>query len=226
MAWLRIPSRHVKGLTQLRKLSDTAVEELTSIIGGAPLSFSGDDLLAFVIAQSKEDKLILEEIISLLLSLTSLRLRLDIDVPRLGEIVCEAMNEGTHTELHLPTKEQPSFLHRLTSLLGVESLLYPVKGPDVIAAHEHVFAYARIISDIRPIFGSDIKVPPPAAAIVHTLQLTCHETESVKDFYIAMDQNDLAVLCDVVNRAQQKADSLRSLLDKTGMAIVGEGEKP
>jgi hypothetical protein len=185
--------------------------------------FNADDLIAFAKSESKEDTIPLDEIVPLLLSLTALRLRLDVDVSRLAEIICEAMNEGEYPELRLSTEDQRSFLRRLTNLLDIESLLYPVKGPDVITAHEHVFAYARIISDIRPIFGSDIKVQPAAAAIVHTLQLTYHEADGARDFYVAMDQDDLSVLGDIVDRARLKADSLLSLLKKMEITVMGKG---
>lgn len=225
MAWLRIPPRHVGGLAKLQRLSDAAVSSLIAILAKAPLTFSGDELLAFIADRSEEDKSTLDQIIPLLLSLTALRLRLDVDASRLAGVVCEAISEGEHPELAMPANDMSSFLQRLSRLLDVESLLFPVKGPDVVSAHEYVFAYARVVSDIRPIFGSDVTAPPPAAAIVHTLQLTCHHTDGVRDFFVAMDEDDLSVLGDVVKRASLKAESLASLLRKVEVTVIGEREE-
>jgi hypothetical protein len=214
----------VKGLAKLQALSDRTVDELLTILAKAPLSFRGDDLLSFVRGKFQEDKEVLDETFPLLLSLTALRLRLDMDAVNLSEVVCEAINEGEYPELLMSDQDQESFLQRLTKLLAVEALLYPVKAPDIMSAYEHVFAYARIVSDIRPLFGSDITVQPPAAAIVHTLQLTCHQADGVRDYFIAMDEDDLLSLGEVVDRALVKARSLGSLLRKTEIKVVGEGE--
>ena len=105
MAWLRIPPRYVKGLAKLQALSDRTVDELLTILAKAPLSFRGDDLLSFVRGKFQEDKEVLDETFPLLLSLTALRLRLDMDAVNLSEVVCEAINEGEYPELLMSDQE-------------------------------------------------------------------------------------------------------------------------
>jgi len=222
MTWLRIPRQRVSGLVKLLTLDEQYVDQLISILEKASPTYSGDDLIHFVASELGEGQPAPVEVIMLLLSLTALRLRLDLDPSRLASILWEAINESEHEELRIHKKQKKLFTQRLTRLLNMESLLYPTKGPSVVLAHEQVFTYARIITDIRPIFGADITVDPPAAAITHTLQLTCRCGDDLKDFYVAMDKDDLALLSAVLTRAMLKAENLRSVLKKTGMTTIWE----
>ena len=222
MAWLRIPPQHVTGLKELLALKDRRVNDLAAALKKTPPTLNEDDFLRFVGDKLGKGRQVAPEIITLLLSLNVLRLRLDLDTSRLVELVCEAMNEGEYEELRISEENRNSFAQRLTKLLGMESLLYPAKGPSVIQAHEYLFAHARIITDIRPIFGADITIQPSAAAIIHTLQVTSYHGDNVKDFYLAMDRTDVELLGDVLKRAARKADNLRSVLKKTGMTTIWE----
>ncbi len=222
MAWLRIPPQRVSALAKLLSLDDQRVDELIAVLEKASPTLKGEDLLDFVAAELSATQPVLTEIVTLLLSLTALRLRLDLDASKLSTILWQAITESEYEELKHQEKDEKAFTQRLTRLLNVESLLYPTKAPSVILAHENVFTYARIITDIRPIFGPDVTIEPPAAAIIHTLQLTCRRGDDVNDFYIAMDRDDLNLLRDVLKRAVLKADNLHTFLEKTGMTTIQE----
>jgi hypothetical protein len=219
MAWLRIPSQHVADLENLLSLENGRVDELTTTLKKVSPTWDSGQLLA---SEFDKDQSLLVGIIKCLLSLTALRLRLDLDPFALANNVCEAMNDSEHEKLRTQGEEKESFVQRLAGLLSIESLLYPTKGPTLLLAHEYVFTHARIITDIRPIFGSDITTEPSLAAIVHTLQLTCQHGDKIKDFYVAMDKDDLNLLDDVLKRAALKADNLRSVLQKTGITTIWE----
>jgi len=220
MAWLRIPSGYVNALEDLLKLENSQVDELVSILERASATWDSDDLLAFVASELGKEQPVPTGIMALLLSLTALRLRLDLEPLKLASIVYEAMIESEYEQLKIQDKDP--FIQRLTTLLSVESLLYPTKGPTVMLAHEYVFRHARIITDIRPIFGSDIRTHPSVAMLVHTLELTCQQGDNVRNFYVAMDKDDVNLLKEVSHRALLKADNLRSVLQQAGMTTIWE----
>lgn len=132
MAQLRIPSQHVAGLKELLALEDSLADELSDILKQAPPALDGDELCDFVAEKLGKSCSVSSELISALVSLTVLRLRLDLDTIQLVELVCEAMDEGQHDELRIPSEEKASFAERVTRLLSIESLIYPAKAPSVI----------------------------------------------------------------------------------------------
>ena len=82
--------------------------------------------------------------------------------------------------------------------------------------------YARILTDARPVFGSDANSGPIAFVLTHTLQIDYHEEGTVKEWFIALDHDDLEALADAVNRAKIKEKTLRTSLRKTQIPIVSD----
>jgi hypothetical protein len=78
---------------------------------------------------------------------------------------------------------------------------------------------ARILTDIRPVFGATDD-PPIAAVVVHTLRLSFFEDNESKEFFISLDAEDLRTLRDQLDRASSKAESLKEVIDKTGIDYV------
>ncbi len=222
MTLLRIPPRRAAALASLSTMDDGLVDSVAAILTDAPPSVDGDALADLVASRIEHDKVAAAEAIELLLSLTALRLRLDVDPPQLTETIIQAIEEADAGEFSLTEKHKQALAGRLNTLLGIESLIYAVKAADIIPAHEYTFAHARIITDVRPVFGSDVTSRPKAAAIIHTLQLTCHYGEQIKDFYLALDADDLALLKGVLHRAELKAQTLRAVLSDGGIASIGE----
>ncbi len=114
------------------------------------------------------------------------------------------------------------FQSDLEQLLGCdESLGVTAKVTDVRREYGHVYCSARILTDIRPVFGEDPTQAPLAGAIVHTLRVTYHETSGHKDFHVALDASDLRELRTLVDRATKKEASLKGEIAKTEMQYLG-----
>jgi hypothetical protein len=97
----------------------------------------------------------------------------------------------------------------LDELLGVTS-----KALDVMIEHPNVFREARICTDIRPVFGPIPADPPSAVTLFHTLKIHYHEGNSHKEFFVALDSNDIRALQDVIHRATLKESSLKKWVKK------------
>ena len=87
--------------------------------------------------------------------------------------------------------------------------------------HEHFLWESRIMTDIRPVFGSDPAGSPSGATIAHTLKLTyADDNNQRRDFYVAMDAVDLRNLQDALHRAEKKSGSLKSMLEAAGIPFI------
>jgi hypothetical protein len=84
---------------------------------------------------------------------------------------------------------------------------------------EHVWQSARILTDLRPVFGPDLR-EPKAEVLIHNLRITYREGGSSNEFFVGLDSNDLRMLRDVVERALEKESSLRSRAEKAGTRFL------
>lgn len=221
MAELRIPDRHKNGLLKLVGLSDNSIKRLTSAIEGLRPKLFPEDLsveIAIKVPEVLPDDII--EIIKVLVSLLYSGFHHEIPPEELAHDVIEAMGESGIKELQLPPAKQESLRQRLVKLFTIESLLIVSKALTVLQSNENTFCGARIVTDVRPVFGSDPGIAPNAAVIVHSLNLNYHHDGQLKDFYIAMDTADIKTLRDVLDRADSKTQSLESILKKSGVTYL------
>jgi hypothetical protein len=102
------------------------------------------------------------------------------------------------------------------SSLGVTS-----KALDVMREHERTFCNARIISDVRPIFANTTK-KAAAAVIVHNLRIGYHESASKahKEFYVALDAQDIQKLKEVIARAEEKTEALQAIVNASNVRFL------
>jgi hypothetical protein len=112
---------------------------------------------------------------------------------------------------------------RLTRLLAIESLnLLDAKAKELQLEAEHTFCDARIITDLRPGFGSNVSDPPGAMIIVHTLKLGYHDSlsQAHREMYLAVDADDVAKLAEVLKRAEEKSKALQEKLGSAGIWLI------
>jgi hypothetical protein len=93
------------------------------------------------------------------------------------------------------------------------------KARDVTTDHDRAFLSARIFTDLRPIFDKNATVIS-ASSVVHTLAIHHHQNENHKDFYVALDDNDVETMIEVLQRAKQKSLLLRQLADKAAITYI------
>jgi len=83
--------------------------------------------------------------------------------------------------------------------------------------HEHVWHSARVLTDLRPVFGADPKQAPAAAVIIHNLKIAHQAGREIREFFVALDNQDLRKLQEVLERAVKKEASLSSVAEKAGL---------
>lgn len=111
---------------------------------------------------------------------------------------------------------------RLRTVLDIEPLARSSKALSVGTDHQRTFYDAKVLSDIRFVFRPDVDAEPFGAAIVHVLRIVYHEDDDYRNFYVALDNEDLALLKSVIDRAEKKTEKLRKRLDGASVQSLGK----
>jgi hypothetical protein len=214
---LRIPQYFHASFVDLLRLNEGSYEELVKALEEAtPTLFKGD-LASFVADRVSFDAGIAKGLINALVSLYIVRR----SGPQLTEAefvddVCKALDAAENPKLRPENGNWDTFKRRLERLLQFEtSVGITSKALDVMWQNQRVFcdAGARMISDVRPVFKNGVSDPPIAAVVVHTLKIAYHEGGEVHEFYVALDSADLKFLRELLQREEDKLESLKSMLN-------------
>jgi len=103
-------------------------------------------------------------------------------------------------------------------ILSAPSFLLTKKAQDVMWGHGRVFKDAQVISQIRPVFLSDLSLGSDHAVIVHELRMDAMNGNENETWRIAMDSQRARVLIAVLERAIEKETLLRKKSDFTYLA--------
>jgi len=208
LADLTVPEAQRPILNRIRTMSEDSVRALVSAFELSPDGGSSEQGLS-----SKETEAIREVV----LELYRVREFFGMEAPEFASEIAQAVQEVQP----FPADELPSFRDRLTRLLTIESVNIAVKAASLKLEYERRFCTARILTDARPVYAVDPSRPPSAAMIMHTLRISYHDdTSELREVYIAMDRDDMTTLRDLLDRAEEKASSLESLLAEAGVRIV------
>lgn len=218
---LIIPEEYEAGYAKLITLDDSIIERLAEALKDSPMVLRPTDLAAAVaerIAGSIADDDIYE-ILQTLISLYPVEEDFESN-EQLAEEICEAIIESDSEILKLPEGERERFKQRLVNLLDIDPIRVVSKANILLHEYERVVHNARVMTDIRPVFGASADGPPKAALIVHTLKINYHDAEGLKEFYVAMDSDEMYQLMYVLDRAEAKSKSLRAVLDAAKLPHV------
>ena len=109
----------------------------------------------------------------------------------------------------------------LVPVLEVENLVTIAKSIDLSTAHDRVLDSARVITDMRPIFGEHVDKAPVAYAVGHQIELKVVRSGEVETLYVALDSSDLEELKVQIERAGEKQRALESVIeDRVGALMV------
>lgn len=217
-ASLEIPEQHRLGLAKLRELSDENINQIISVLQRMPLTAMkrkeiGSSLASVIPNLTAED---LEKIADTLFSLYYIRANAEVSVAKFASDVCRAFQD-TVTEKFTEDKFA-HFKDRITKLLGVDPLTVASKALVLQSDYENSFCDAKILTDVRPVFGARVEDQPAGFVITHTLKVEYHDDRvDHREFYVALDQDDLTTLRNVLERADKKAKSLQALMAKAGV---------
>jgi hypothetical protein len=219
---LRIPKQHEKGLARIRDLSSESAQELVSALPKMPATINQDSLSSAV--ASMVDTIAasdVEEMVPALLTLYALKNALQSSVADVAESTARWMEESAADNLRSSPEYRDAFELRLADLLSVDQLNTTARAGGLLFENEHSLVRARIVTDIRPVFEpNNPKATPKGAVIVHTLKISYLDDNETKEFFVALDTNDVDELSKQLERANLKAESLESILAGTEMRYM------
>jgi hypothetical protein len=222
MADTAIPQRHRSGMQKLVKLSEDSFNELiTALEGVEPTLFPhelSEKMESKLKGISSED---VSAIIASIMSLSSHRLHDDSTPEELAGQIAQSAKE---TGIANTDTERDSFKKRLIRFFELKTLYISSKALGILQSNENLFCTCRILTDVRPVFGTDAKEAPVAAVVVHMLDLSYHKDGGVKHLYLALDSLDIETLKEALNRAETKAETLKPLIKRAGVAFLDPSE--
>ena len=176
-----------------------------------------DDVAASAItAVPHKGTLDFKSIAQALSALYSVKSQMDSPIDEFAEDVSEAMELLPAEDLRLLPNERDQFKANLITLLDAELFTLAAKAYDLKTDDERTFCHARILTDMRPVFGQRIEDGPKAMVVVHMLKLGYHQgNDKHQHFYVSLDANDLEELRKVIDRAEAKAKTLREAVKGT-----------
>lgn len=224
MPGLTIPDEDRPGLQKLARLDEDNFTQLATAVERAPLRSQPEDLTSVIAAELKG--LPQHEIASMVESVRQLAMvRAFVEVPLEQFIVdvADAMSipgdqEG-ETRL-LEKREIETLTSRLTKLLSTPSIEIPSKARSLMTEHENSFCEARILTDIRPVFGSDVLAKPSTAVLMNTLKISYHHGTSLRSFFVILKRDDLDQLSELIDRAKAKTETLHRFLSKAQLEPI------
>lgn len=228
MGKLTIPERFRAGVSAIRSLSEQETRAIKESLDlGAQQSQSlearKDEIVVTAVAsasgpdRSSDLKLIAEA----LTALYSVRSSREMSIEEFANDVAEALEELPDEHLRLPSGERDDFKRKLVLLLGADFFTVVSKSVELRSEHERTFCHARIITDLRPVFGSVVEDGPKAMIVMHHLRLAYHEGDhETRDFYVSLEAEDLRTLRLLIDRAEAKARGLKGNV-RANMPLLG-----
>jgi DNA-directed RNA polymerase subunit F len=219
---ITIPDRYRDGLGAIARLNDKTFSEVYDALTRAPSETPSQKELAAgvageVTAIDGED---VKKIVEVLTSLYQVRNRANISPEKLANDVYEAVQKDAPSLVQ--KQDVAEIKNRLAKFLRLESLnVVTMKAKELQMDVERQFCEARILTDLRPIFGSEVDAPK-AMIVVHSLKLGYHDaaTGRHEELFVAIDEEDIRKLKEVLDRAERKAKSLVSRLQAAGIRTV------
>jgi hypothetical protein len=198
-------------------LDDTAIRAIRNVLDQVPDTSNAVEIdttdAASKLASSISDvKAILDALVSLYVLKSGSE---SVTLEQFVDDICEAMGL-LDSEARVTEAQRPTFRERILTLLSADRFWLVSKAYDLQTDDERTFCDARILTDLRPIFDTPVTAGSKGAVIVHLLKLGYHESNKRhQKFYVSLDSKDLKELRKVIDRAEEKAATLKSQFKDT-----------
>jgi hypothetical protein len=209
---LSIPRQHRAPLKRLYELTADDPRPLIELLESLPEFTPTPELRSRI--EELWPRLTPREARDVVLALVSLAAQRDRwQADELGRRVSES------PDLSIPDNGRERFGALISQLVEIKVLATTAKALAVMMRQEHVYRDARIMTDVRPIFGDDPAIRPSGAVILHTLSLEHYTSGRRETLNVSMEAGDLRALKSAVDRATRKAKSLTDVVESSGLSL-------
>ena len=212
-----IPARYRPGIVKMIQLDDHRASELAEALTACLPTPGFNQFLSAVLPRLKNWKR--EDLHDIVRSLYSLSLAMAEQEISADEFVIQltsAMRSGDQTDLKISEDAEITFSSHLKKFLSIASVSLSAKALGLRNDYQRSYCDIRILTDIRPIFGSPAE-KPVGAFVEHTLKIEYHEDGDHKEFYVAVDNEDLRKIRKALDRAESKTAVLKSIIRESGI---------
>ena len=217
MADVYVPSEMRPALVQLAALGDDAISELCSLLEANPDVLTSRQA-AFEHA-SKLTKFGDEgfSAVDAVVPLLFLKASTGKSTAGLVNEITARLITGDKKEATLTPAAVPNFKRHLGRILELSSLTNRAKALSLATDCQRLFSDAKIVSDVRPVFGEDVSKPPLGAVILHSLKIGFAEDGEEREFFVTLDSKDLRELQSWITRALSKDATLSQFIRQSNI---------
>lgn len=218
---LKVPERHVAAFEALLSMQEDDFGRTLSVLEAAQPTDAPDKLAESI---HRATALSVSDVRSLLEAIMELAALKQRSLSSSGHMAARVAASSQFTDGDHRNKE---FMERTRQLLRSGAVRLHSKVSSIGSEYERLFVNCQILTDLRPIFDDQIaESPEPEAALLrHTLSLHYVGSDGKHDnFYVVLDEGDLIVLNQVIDRALSKAESLREKLHQSGLIYMHSEE--
>ena len=214
---IRLPDAYHDAYAMLARKPEILLSQLASTLRGQPEGSSPAALSDSL--RPLEDSFAPVSTKTLLDSLVSINVLRSSQGWTTAESAAEAV--AFSPDLDVPDDfDRLQFMQKLMPLLNLPILVHLAKAFDLGTAYERSVRNLRIVTDIRPIFEDDPRIPPTTAIVGHSLILNTYDDRGGSNTTIVtLDAADLESLLNQAIRAKQKAVTLRAILSELAVTI-------
>lgn len=144
----------------------------------------------------------------------------DISPKEFAESIADAALSEQSEEFPINEADKDILRDRLEKLFALKATLgLTAKALDILTDAQHLFYSAKILTDARPVFN-EAGTAIEAAVIIHNLMIHYGDASDHKNFFVNLDTNDIKELRDVLDRAEEKAKTIRALLHRSEVSYL------
>jgi len=210
MSRYTIPQQARRGLDAIAALTPEQVREIIEALKSVRIGDSPKEL-AESISSTTLNKELLKEILVSLFSMVNIFYESNNSIEQFTDDFVESYSAKFD---EMDAARDQNFRRNLALLIPSFSFIkHSIKAKSLLIANFKNFSSAHIISDIRMVFDdeNELSKSEQYAVIVHHLKITdFNEFNSGNETHFALDLSDLIKLKDVVNRAIEKDNLIRS----------------
>ena len=212
MSELHIPDRVKPIVARIQALTAPDFERILDTLKSAQPHLSNERLVAEVSEALPEKLKDADEIIDALVTMNRFRMHTERTIEQFVRAMVSAVEDQTESDSPF---DSTKFSERVSALLSAEVLLVLARASALQHSHDHVFMSARVVSDVRSVFDQDgDKIQ--GSMIIHNMNMTYFQEGERKEFFVAMDNDDIAKLRKVLDRTEAKTAALQELIEKSG----------
>jgi len=226
MAKIKIPTSEYEVLKKIAELKEADFSALLDALGKTESSFinfdSPEDFkkLSSNVGALKPDDL--KAILKTIVMLYAVKRGRRRSAEQLSEDIKETIEAESPEEF--PSATSTIVKERLQKLLLIEKALHlTAKSLNVLTDQDHIFCGVKVLSDVRPVFN-DAADSLAAAMIIHNLKISYHHEGRHKEFFAAMNMEDVRKIKEAMERAEKKSAALKSFIEKSGTPYFEDRE--